>query len=54
MKPTQPEPETGCTGENLRVLAEENEIAAAIERVLFDTPKPQPKKRVSSEPRLAL
>ena len=47
-------PRPGCAGESLRVLAQENEMAKAIESVLFEPPKPpQPKKPKSSEGRPA-
>jgi hypothetical protein len=55
MKPLPPVPEPGCSGESLKVLAEESEIAKAIHSVLFEPPKPPPsKKRRSSEKRSAL
>jgi hypothetical protein len=57
MKTVPPVPRPGCAGESLRVLAEESEMAKAIESVLFEAPKPkpkQPKKRTSSEGRPAL
>jgi hypothetical protein len=56
MKTVPPVPHPGCMGESLRVLAEESEMAKAIESVLFEAPKPkpQPQKRTSSEGRPAL
>jgi hypothetical protein len=43
-------------GQSLRVIALENEMAKAIESVLFEAPKPKPTqpKRTSSEGRPAL
>jgi hypothetical protein len=55
MKTVPPVPQPACMGESLRVLAEESEMAKAIESVLFEAPKPtQPQKRTSSEGRPAL
>jgi hypothetical protein len=54
MKPLPPAPESGCTGESLKVLAEESEMAKAIESVLFERPQPpQPKKPRTPEGRSA-
>jgi len=55
MKSLPKAPQPGCAGESLRILAQENEMAKAIETVLFEPPKPpQPKKPRSSEGRPAL